>query len=72
MLHKNLLQGSAAWAAGELSFEGYGQEYETLFHRLKLKMISGYEFIRDLDDLLTNAVDAFPIGPHEGRSKSKV
>jgi hypothetical protein len=38
--------------AGEFA-DGWAQEYEMLFHQLKLKMLSGYEFIRNLDDLLT-------------------
>jgi hypothetical protein len=40
-------------AAAEFS-DYYGQEYEKLFHQQKLKVISNYEFIRNLDDLLTD------------------
>lgn len=52
LLQKHLLEGSPTWTAGEFT-EGTAQQYEMLFQRFKLKMISGYEFIRDLDDLLT-------------------
>jgi hypothetical protein len=38
--------------AGDFTDET-GQQYDVLVHRLKLKVISGYEFVRDLDDLLT-------------------
>lgn len=51
-IQKHLLEGSETWPAGEFS-TGAAQDYELLFQRHKLKMISGYEFIRDLDDLLT-------------------
>jgi hypothetical protein len=33
--------------------EGTAQQFEILFQKLKLKMVSAYEFIRNLDDLLT-------------------
>lgn len=52
LLQKHLLEGSPDWMAGEFT-EGTAQLYELLFQRFKLKMVSGYEFIRDLDDLLT-------------------
>lgn len=52
LLQKHLLQGTSDWAAGEFS-ESFSQHYEILFHRLKLQMLSSFEFIRDLDDLLT-------------------
>jgi hypothetical protein len=52
-IQKHLLDGARDWMAGEFSADGTAQQYEMLFHRYKLKMISGYEFIRDLDDLLT-------------------
>jgi hypothetical protein len=52
LLHKHLLQGSPDWTAGDFR-EEFSQEYERLFQRFHLKMTSGYEFIRDLDDLLT-------------------
>jgi hypothetical protein len=52
LIRKHVLNGAGGWVAGEFSDE-LAQRYETLFWRLKLKMISGYEFIRDLDDLLT-------------------
>lgn len=52
LIRKHLLEGATGWVAGEFSDE-LARRYETLFWRLKLKMISNYEFIRDLDDLLT-------------------
>lgn len=51
-IRKHLLEGTTGWVAGEFSDE-LARRYEGLFWRLKLKMISNYEFIRDLDDLLT-------------------
>jgi hypothetical protein len=51
-LRRHVLEGFRSWVAGEFA-EGTAQQYEMLFRRLKLKMISGYEFMRDLDDLLT-------------------
>ena len=55
LLRKQILGGATrgGLAAAEFSDE-YGQQYERLFHQQKLKMISNYEFIRNLDDLLTN------------------
>lgn len=52
LLRRHLLEGLSGWVAGEFA-ERTAQQYEILFWRLKLKMICGYEFIRDLDDLLT-------------------
>ena len=52
LIRRHVLEGSGGWVAGEFSDEMV-RRYETLFWRLKLKMISNYEFIRDLDDLLT-------------------
>ncbi len=52
LLHKHLLNGSPDWTAGEFR-EEFSQDYERLFQRFQLNMVSGYEFIRDLDDLLT-------------------
>jgi hypothetical protein len=52
LVRKHLLDGLPTGAAGDLAVAD-SQSYELLFHRLQLKMISGYEFIRDLDDLLT-------------------
>ena len=49
---RHLLDGTAHWAGGEL-LESTAHEYEILFQKLNLKEISGYEFIRDTDDLLT-------------------
>ncbi len=52
LIRKHLLEGTTGWVAGQFS-DDLARRYERLFWRLKLKMISGYEFIRDLDDLLT-------------------
>ena len=53
LLTSHVLRGSLTWMiAGEFS-DPAAQDYEMLFQRLQLKMISGYVFIRDLDDLLT-------------------
>jgi len=54
LLRKQILGGATHGhlTAADLS-DPYGQEYERLFHQQKLKMISNYTFIRDLDDLLT-------------------
>jgi hypothetical protein len=49
---RHLLEGTAHWAGGEL-LESTAHEYEMLFQKLNLKEVSGYEFIRDTDDLLT-------------------
>jgi hypothetical protein len=51
-IRRHVLHGSAAWVAGEFR-ESMSSRYEVLWHRLQLKIISGYEFIRDLDELLT-------------------
>jgi hypothetical protein len=55
VLRTQILGGAthAGLVAAELSDE-HGQQYERLFHQQKLRMISNYEFIRNLDDLLTN------------------
>jgi hypothetical protein len=52
LIHQQLLKGSPIWSAGEYE-DGFAQQYELLFRRFTLKMISSYEFVRDLDDLLT-------------------
>ena len=53
LLRRHLLEGSVGWwMAGEFA-ESFSRKYEKLFQQLKLKLISGYEFIRNLDDLLT-------------------
>ncbi len=52
LIRRHVLEGEGGWVAGEFSDE-MARRYETLFWRLKLKTISNYEFIRDLDDLLT-------------------
>jgi len=49
---RHLLNGTAHWAGGEL-LEPSAHQYEILFQKLSLKEVSGYEFIRDTDDLLT-------------------
>ena len=51
-IFRHLLDGTAHWAGGEL-LESTAHQYEILFQKLNLKEISGYEFIRDTDDLLT-------------------
>jgi hypothetical protein len=51
-IQKHLLGGSQTWTAGDFT-DGGGQKYELLYRQFRLKMISGYEFIRNLDDLLT-------------------
>ena len=48
---RHLLNGTAHWAGGEL-LEPSAHQYEILFQKLNLKEVSGYEFIRDTDDLL--------------------
>jgi hypothetical protein len=53
LLRKQFLSGFLGGSlAGDFS-DGIGHQYEVLAHRLNLKTISGYEFIRNLDDLLT-------------------
>ena len=69
LLQKHLLQGSSNWTSGAF-VEGTAQSYETLFHRFKLKMITGYEFIRDLDDLLTEFM-LMQLGHHKGDQSPK-
>lgn len=49
---RHLLDGTPHWAGGEL-LEQSAHEFELLFQKLNLKEITGYEFIRDTDDLLT-------------------
>lgn len=51
-IQKHLLEGSLDWAGGEF-LEATAHAYEVLFQKLQLKMVSGYEFIRNTDDLLT-------------------
>jgi hypothetical protein len=53
LLRRHILYGPPGWIlAGEFA-ELVSQRFEILFRRFKVKLISGYEFIRDLDDLLT-------------------
>lgn len=52
LIRRHVLEGEGGWVAGEFSDET-ARRYERLFWRLKLKTISNYEFIRDLDDLPT-------------------
>jgi hypothetical protein len=54
LLRRHVVGGEGGSVAGEFSDE-MARRYETLFWRLKLKLISNYEFIRDLDDLLTSS-----------------
>ena len=51
-IKKHLLEGTPDWAGGAFLDET-AQKYEILFQKLKLKLVTGYEFTRDLDDLLT-------------------
>jgi hypothetical protein len=51
-IQKHLLTGAPHWAGGELLEEG-AHQFEILFQKLNLKEVSGYEFVRDTDDLLT-------------------
>jgi hypothetical protein len=51
-IQKHLLEGTPDWAGGSF-LEGTAQRYEILLQKHKLKMINPYEFVRDLDDLLT-------------------
>jgi hypothetical protein len=51
-IQKHLLEGTPDWAGGAF-LEGTAQQYEILFQKLRLRLITGYEFVRDLDDLLT-------------------
>ncbi|MGB8260122.1 MAG: hypothetical protein WCE75_07215 [Terracidiphilus sp.] len=50
-IQKHLLDGIPDWAGGAF-LEGTAQRFEILFQKLQLKMVTTYEFIRDLDDLL--------------------
>ena len=52
LIQKHLMKGVSDWIGGEF-IEGTAQRYEMLYQRFMLKSISGYEFVRDLDDLLT-------------------
>src|ERR1035438_4531657 len=52
LLGRHILKASPGWMAGDFADET-AQEYETLFHQLKLKTISGFAFVRDVDDMLT-------------------
>lgn len=49
---RHLIDGTPHWAGGEL-LEQSAHEFELLFQKLNLKALTGYEFIRDTDDLLT-------------------
>ena len=53
LLQRQIIGGSSAGSLAGDFLDGTGHQYEVLVHRLNLKTISGYEFIRDLDDLLT-------------------
>ena len=69
-IQKHLLEGSPDWAGGEF-LEGTAQAYEILFQKLQLKMVTGYEFVRDADDLLTEFM-LRQLGALSGRSESKI
>jgi len=49
---RHLLTGTPHWAGGAL-LEPTAHEVEVLLQKLSLNEVSGYEFIRDTDDLLT-------------------
>lgn len=51
-IQKHLLEGTPDWAGGAF-VDGTAQKYEILLQKQKLKMVTPYEFVRDLDDLLT-------------------
>ena len=68
-IRRLVLEGEGGWVAGEFSDE-LARRYETLFWRLKLKTISNYEFIRDLDDLLTEFM-ARRLGHEKGEKTLK-
>jgi|SRR6185437_10311856 len=51
-IRRHILHGSTTWIAGDFK-ESMSNQYEILWRRFQLKLITGYEFIRDLDDLLT-------------------
>jgi hypothetical protein len=73
LLRKHILEGSVRdWVlpAVEFAYDGTAQAYEALFQRLNLKMISGYDFIRDLDDLLTHFM-LFQLGHGKGQKSLK-
>lgn len=56
LLRRHVLKGfvpDSLVAAGEFAYDKGAQFYEALYQSLNLKMISPYEFIRDLDDQLT-------------------
>lgn len=65
LLRRHLLEGVGRRMAGEFA-DSTSQEYEKLFQQQKLKLISGYEFIRNLDDLLT-AFMLFQLGYKKGQ-----
>jgi len=70
LLRRQLLSGSLSGSvAGDFS-DGMGHQYEVLVHRLNLKTISGYEFVRNLDDLLTEFM-LFQLGYKEGDKSPK-
>src|SRR5713226_5320496 len=54
LLRKQILGGAThGELAGAEFSDQHGQAYERIFNRQKLRMSSNYEFIRNLDDLLT-------------------
>ncbi len=68
-IQKHLLDGVPDWAGGEF-LDGTAQKYEILFRKLQLKLMTGYEFIRDLDDLLTEFM-LWQVGHPKGQKSPK-
>jgi hypothetical protein len=68
-IKRHLLDGTPDWAGGAF-LEGTAQQYEILFQKLRLKLVTGYEFIRDLDDLLTEFM-LIQLGHPKGQQSPK-
>jgi hypothetical protein len=62
-------EGAPDWAGGAF-LDGTAQRYEILFQKLKLKLVTGYEFARDLDDLLTEFM-LLQLGHPKGQQSPK-
>jgi hypothetical protein len=70
LLQRQLLKGlPSCMAAGEF-LHGTGRVFEMFSQQFKLGMISGYEFIRNLDDLLTEFM-LFQLDHGKGRPSPK-
>ena len=68
-IKKHLLEGAPDWAGGAF-LDGNAQRYEILFQKLKLRLVTGYEFTRDLDDLLTEFM-LLQLGHPKGQQSPK-